>query len=166
MVAVDFTAWVAPDLDLTLGGRAYRVRPPSVAQGRKIAACAVRAEVNLGLVNAPIPADVAALLDALEDEPLGDITLGADVHAAMVADGLPAIDIDRAAYYALHFWARGREQADWIASHLWGEDAQARAKAAAAPKAPRPRRSRSGRPTGSANQTPTASTPTTGSRPS
>lgn len=89
------------------------------------------------------------------------IPLGKDVHARMVADGVPDSDIDRVAVYALHYWARGKIAADWVAETLWGTRSGGEG---GAPKAPR--RSRSGRSTGSASRTQTASTPTTASPPS
>lgn len=122
MVAVDFSSWVAPDLELTLGGHTYKVRPPSVDRGRAITACAARAELSLGLVRGELPAELVAVLDKLGEQPLGTITLGQDVYDRMVADEVPVLDIDRAAYYALWFWARGKAMADWVADYLWGED--------------------------------------------
>lgn len=155
---VDFTSWLTPSLVIPLGGRTYTVPPPSVAAARNILACAVRSELSLGLVTGTLDDELTAVLADLADVPLGDITLTVDVHAQMVADGLPASDIDRAAYYALHFWARGKERADWLAEHLWGDAAGGEG---AAPKGRS--RSRSGRRTGSASPTRTASTRTTGS---
>lgn len=161
MTSVDFSAWVAPGLDLTLGGRTYTVAPPSVARGRQITALAVRSELSIGLVHGEMPADLAAVIEEIATEPLGVVTLGSGVYEQMVTDAVPALDIDRAAYYTLHYWARGKAQADWLANLMWGE--QAEQAGDPSPKAPRRRRSRSGRSTASASQTKTGSTPTTAS---
>lgn len=117
MSAVDFGAWAIPGLTLELGGRSYVGRPPSVADGRKLLAAAVRAEVNLGLEEGPIPDDVLEVLATIgpDDHP----ALGADLHAQLVADGIPQTTIDRMAYYAVFYWARGKAYADRLASILW-----------------------------------------------
>jgi hypothetical protein len=115
MSAIDFGEWVAPDLELQMGGRTYLVRPPTVEAAKMILAAAVRGEVNLGLVKGEIPAEVQAILDSIGDE---HPALG-DAHAAMVADKVPAATIDRAAYYAVFYWARGKEYADTLAKLLW-----------------------------------------------
>lgn len=115
MSAIDFGEWVAPDLKLQLGGRTYLVRPPTVEAAKMILAAAVRAEVNLELVNGEIPAEVQTILDSIgKQQP----ALG-EAHAAMVADGVPAPTIDRMAYYAVFYWARGKEYADTLAKMLW-----------------------------------------------
>lgn len=116
MSAVDFESWVAPELELTLGGRTYMVQPPSVDAAKKIIAAAVRGEISLGLVKGEIPAEVQRMLDTIgtdEHPALGD------AYAAMVADQVPATTIDRVAYYAVFYWARGREYADSLAKILW-----------------------------------------------
>ena len=115
MGAIDFGEWVAPDLKLELGGRTYMVRPPTVEAAKMILAAAVRGEVNLGLVTGEIPAEIQALLDTIgEQHP----ALG-DAYDAMVADEVPAPTIDRVAYYAVFYWARGKEYADTLAKLLW-----------------------------------------------
>lgn len=116
MGAVDFEEWVAPDLVIELGGRSYTVRPPTVEAAKKILAAAVRGEVRLGLVKGDIPPEVQSILDTLDADE--HPALG-DAHDAMVADGVPAPTIDRIAYYAVFFWARGREYADSLAKILW-----------------------------------------------
>ncbi|TFD41754.1 hypothetical protein E3T37_03625 [Cryobacterium sp. TMT2-10] len=115
MGAIDFGEWVAPDLKLELGGRTYLVRPPTVEAAKMILAAAVRGEVNLGLVTGEIPAEVQAMLDSIGDE---HPALG-DAYAALVADQVPAATIDRVAYYAVFYWARGKEYADTLAKLLW-----------------------------------------------
>lgn len=116
MSAVDFAQWAVPDLKLTLGDRAYFVRPPSTAAARKLLAAAVRAEVNLGIVPGPVPAPVQEVLDTFgpDDHP----ALG-DVHDQLVADGVDPQTVDRMAYYATFYWARGKQYADWLAIALW-----------------------------------------------
>lgn len=152
-MTVDFSAWAVPPLTLSLGERTYSVRPPSVGDMGKLLACAVRAEVNLGLVKGPVPADIQAVLDTIE--PADHPALGAEVYEQMVADGLHPPVIDRMAYYAVLYWARGKSYADTIAALLWTP----RVIAEATPEAddltgkarPTSRRS-SGRGSGSANR--------------
>ena len=116
MGAVDFSEWVAPDLTITLEGRTYTVRPPSVEAAKQILAAAVRGEVNLGLVKGEIPAEVQAILDSIE--PGVHPALG-EAYTAMVQDGIGSVTIDRVAYYAVFYWARGKEYADTLAKLLW-----------------------------------------------
>ena len=106
MSGVDFAAWAEPNLILTLGGRTYTVRPPSVANAGKLLALAVRGEVELGLAKGPIPAGVQDVLDSIhpDDHP----ALG-KVHAQLVADGVSPTTINRMGYYGIFYWARGKE---------------------------------------------------------
>jgi hypothetical protein len=115
MSAIDFGEWVAPDLELNLGGRTYTVRPPTVEASKMILAAAVRGEVKLGLVKGEVPAEVQAILDGIGN---AHPALG-DAYSQMVADQVPAPTIDRVAYYAVFYWARGREYADTLAQLLW-----------------------------------------------
>ncbi|TFD47569.1 hypothetical protein E3T46_17390 [Cryobacterium sp. Hh11] len=115
MGAIDFAEWVAPDLEIKLGGRTYTVPPPTVEAAKMILAAAVRGEVHLGLVTGEIPPEVQAMLDTIGDE---HPALG-EAFAAMVADKVPAATIDRVAYYAVFYWARGKEYADTLAKLLW-----------------------------------------------
>lgn len=119
MGAVDFAEWAAPGLELAFGGRTYVVQPPSVRASRQILAAAVRGEVALGLVKGPVPQEVQEVLDTIGDEHPG---LGGDVYEQMVADGVPQASIDRMAYYAVFYWARGREYATTLARLLWSTD--------------------------------------------
>lgn len=117
MPAVDFEEWAAVEgLTLTLGGRTYTVPPPSVRAMRQVLAAAVRGEVNLGLVMGEVPEEVQAVLD----------TIGPDEHPALgpvydelAADGVPQAVVDRMAYYAVFYWARGKAYADALARLLW-----------------------------------------------
>ena len=115
MGAIDFGEWVAPDLKLEMGGRTYVVRPPTVEAAKMILAAAVRGEVHLGLVKGEIPPEVQAMLATIGNE---HPALG-DAYAAMVADQVPSATIDRVAYYAVFYWARGKEYADTLAKLLW-----------------------------------------------
>jgi hypothetical protein len=115
MGAIDFAEWVAPDLEIALGGRTYMVRPPSVEAAKMILAAAVRGEVKLGLVTGEIPPEVQTVLDRIGNE---HPALG-DAYSAMVSDKVPAATIDRVAYYAVFYWARGKEYADTLAKLLW-----------------------------------------------
>lgn len=115
MAAVDFEEWAAPGMRLTLGGRTYIVPPPSVAAARQILAAAVRAEVNLGIAEGPVPTEVQAVLDTIGD---GHPALG-PVFDQLVEAGAPAATIDRMSYYAVFYWARGKAFADGLAEALW-----------------------------------------------
>lgn len=116
MGAVDFAEWAAPGLELTFGGRTYTVQPPSVAASKQILAAAIRGEVALGWVPGPVPPEVQEVLDSIGD---GHPGLGAEVYERLVADGVPQVTIDRMAYYAVFYWARGREYATALARLLW-----------------------------------------------
>lgn len=120
MGTVDFSEWVVQDLVIPLGGRTYRVPPPSVGRARTILALAVQSEIFLGLVKAEMPKDLQDAVNEVMDAPLGEITLGPDVYAQLIEDGHPAQTIDRMAYYAMHYWARGKARADALATLMWG----------------------------------------------
>ena len=115
MGAKDFGEWGDPDLELTWGGHTYMVRSPTVEAVKMILASAVRGEVNLGLVKGEIPDEVQAMLDSIGDE---HPALG-DQYAAMVANDVPAVTIDRMAYYAVFYFARGEWYADTMAKLFW-----------------------------------------------
>lgn len=158
MSAVDFESWAAPDLELTFRGRTFTVAPPSVGDARKILAAAVRGEVHLGLVKGEVPVEVQRVLDAIavDEHP----ALGA-AYQELVDAGVPAATIDRMAYYAVFFWARGKEYADSLAQILWlPREGVAEGLGGAAPKASS--RPKTGRRTASENPTPKAGTRTTG----
>jgi len=117
VTAVDFGEWAAVDgLPLTLGGRTYTVRPPSVRAMRQVLAAAVRAEVNLGLVQGEIPAEIQAVLDDIKP---GEHPGLGDVYDQLDADGVPQVVVDRMTYYAVFYWARGKAYADSLATILW-----------------------------------------------
>lgn len=145
---VDFTDWAQPDLVLTLGGRTYTVRPPSVDRARLLLAFVVRAEHRLGLVTGPLPRELEAVLVEVGETPLGVYTLGQDVYEQLVADGAAPVTIERMAYYALHYWARGQQRADAVATWLWAPEPEAETEAPTQGKGRRRSRSRSGRSTG------------------
>ncbi|MGV8972914.1 MAG: DUF7426 family protein [Rhodoglobus sp.] len=134
MPAVDFTAWVTPNLDVTLAGHDYSCPPPSVADARLIVALAVISETQLGLVPSPPDPDVLALAESQTDS-LQVVTLGREIVDAMTADGVDGDTIARVGFYALHYWARGKAMADWIAQLMW--DTSSREVADTAPKARR-----------------------------
>ncbi|MDT3331402.1 hypothetical protein Q9S78_12055 [Microbacterium sp. KSW-18] len=116
MAAVDFGAWAAPNLEIKLGDRTYEVRPPSVEDAKLILALAVRGEVKLGMVKAKVPTEVEALIKTIPKD--AHPALG-DAFERMRRDGHPAATIDRVAYYAIFFWARGKAYADSLAAILW-----------------------------------------------
>lgn len=133
MSAVDFGAWAEPDLVLELGGRTFRVPPPSVEDAKKVIAAAVRAEVNLGLVQGEIPVEIQSVLDTIgpDDHP----ALGPVFHELKETRGVSRVTLDRMAYYAVFYWARGKEYADTIAQILWTPRDVGEQEAGEAPKA-------------------------------
>lgn len=114
--ASDFRSWAEPDLIIPLGGQTFRVRPPSVDDAAKVLACAVRGEVNLRMVEGPIPDEVQEVLDTIgpDDHP----ALG-DAYHEMKKAGLSPTTINRLGYYAVFYWARGEEYADTLARLLF-----------------------------------------------
>lgn len=133
------------------------VPPPTVDDARKIVAAAVRGEVRLGLVKGEIPDPVQRVLDTIgpNDHP----ALGG-TYQELVDAGVPAATIDRMAYFAVFFWARGKEYADTLATILWTpRDLSAEGSGGAHPKGSSPRPT--GRRGASASQTLKAGTPIT-----
>ncbi|HWU30193.1 MAG TPA: hypothetical protein VN041_14010 [Microbacterium sp.] len=130
--APDFAAWAVPDLVLPLGERTYTVRPPSVDAMGKLLACAVRGEVNLGIVEGEIPDEVQGILDTIG--PKEHPALGA-TYQQLVDDGIDPWTIDKMAYYAVFYWTRGKEYADELAVLLFApRDMDEPGEAEAAPK--------------------------------
>lgn len=143
MTVKDFAAWAVPDLELPLRGRTYSVRPPSVEAASKCIAAAVLGEVNMGLVQGPVPDEIMAIIDGIgpdEHPALGD------VHDQLVADGVDPETIQRMTVYAVFYWARGEQYADFIAHLQWDKHVreQAAKEASARPKAGRSSRPRTG----------------------
>ncbi|MBM3715088.1 MAG: hypothetical protein FJW64_05015 [Actinobacteria bacterium] len=118
MPLADFEEWVTPSLELRAGGRTYTVRPPSVEAGQQLIASAIRGEINLGMIPGvtKVPDEVQRVLDTIT--PGQHPALG-DVYEQMRADGLDKVTIDRAAYYAVFYWTRGKAHADDLARQLW-----------------------------------------------
>lgn len=116
MSAVDFEAWAIQPLKITLRGRSFHVPPPQTAAAGKILAAAVRGEVNLGIVQGPVPDEVQTVLDSIEP---GEHPALGSVYAEMLAAGIDETTVDRAAYYAVFYWARGKQYADSLAALLW-----------------------------------------------
>ncbi|MFK4760296.1 hypothetical protein ACI3KS_05110 [Microbacterium sp. ZW T5_45] len=114
--AADFKAWAQQDLVIPLGDRTFTVRPPSVDDAGKLLACAVRGEVVLGIVKGPIPDEVQEVLDSIEP---GEHPALGDTYQEMVDAKLSPVTIDRFAYYAIFYWARGEEYADRLARILF-----------------------------------------------
>lgn len=119
MATVDFSGWVADDLQIPLGGKTYTVPPPSVDQAKGILACALQAEQRLGFTTRPLPDGMQEILDKLEGIPLGHVSLTESVYSEMVADGVPAVTLNRVALYAVWFWAYGKKLAEAFAELLW-----------------------------------------------
>lgn len=158
MGAVDFTQWAVPDLELTFGGRTYLVPPPDVDAAAMILAAAVRAEVNFGMAEGPLPPEIQSVVDTIGNR---HPALSDAVFEQMRADGVPAASIDRLAVYALFYWARGQAYADAFAKALWTPlAASGEGSGGANPKGSS--RPRTGRRTASVNPTPKAGTRTTG----
>lgn len=110
--ASDFAAWAQKDLVIPFGGHTYRVSPPDVDRAAILLACAVRGEVNIGIVSGPIPDDVQKVLNSITE---AHPALTEEVYQQMVANKVPKVSIDRFAYYATFYWARGEAYADELA---------------------------------------------------
>lgn len=89
---------------------------------RPILALVASAEVRLGLAAAELAPDLEEISKVLDGTPLAELTLGAEVYARMEADGVSPITRDRVGYYAMFYWARGKERADKIAAAMWTPD--------------------------------------------
>ena len=158
MTVKDLTAYLTPDLELRHRGVTYRVSPPTVETGLKLAALmaagvaaqALQVGATTAEVEAALTDEQQALLASIQDMPLGRLTLG-PAYQQMIDDGIPGPHIDLYAMYAYHFWVLGEAAADAIVEQTHG--------GGVTPKDQKP--SRSGRRTGSASRTRTASTPTT-----
>ena len=92
------------------------MRPPSVAAAGKLLASALRAEVNLGISAGPLPDEVLNVLATIKP---GEHPALGDVFQQLIDDGIDQATIDRMAYYAVFYWARGKGYADSIAAILW-----------------------------------------------
>lgn len=132
MAVKDLTQFLSPDLVLALGGNTYTVRPPSRDAGLKMAAIvAMGTGVYLSSTQTcptcgrsgevEISQETRDLVEAVKDEPLGNLSLGSDVLAQMDADGLPEAHQDQAALYALYYWVLGETAADAVISAQAGE---------------------------------------------
>jgi hypothetical protein len=130
MSAIDFGEWVAPNLELKLGGRTYVVRTPSVEDAKMVLAAGVLGEVKLGLVEGEVPEEVQKVLDSIGNK---HPALG-DAYDQMVADGVDYVTIDRVAFYAVFYWSRGKQYADTMANMLWHPRDLATPVAGGAPK--------------------------------
>lgn len=117
MSAVDFEAWAAPSLDLTLGGNTYSIPAPDVERAKKLLAAAVNFEVTFGLAAGPLPDGVAAILRTIGDDEHPALT--APVRAQMEANGLAVQSIDRATFYSTFHWATGPDYATAVCKALW-----------------------------------------------
>lgn len=137
MSAVDFAEWAAPDLTLTfpegafakghgIGGRTFVVRPPIVDDMPKVLALAARGEVELRMVPdmTEVPAEIQTIIDSIapDEHP----ALGA-TYAEMRDAKLNDPTINRAAYYAIFYWARGAQYAHDIAEQLFSPRQRAEA---------------------------------------
>ncbi|MGA6128835.1 MULTISPECIES: DUF7426 family protein [unclassified Microbacterium] len=145
MTAVDFDDWAAPDLVLTIKGNEYRVPPPCTIDAKKILAAAALGEIRLGLVSGEASEEVQRILTAVR--PDDHFALTNRVYEQMVADRVAKTTIDRMAYYAVFYWARGKQYADMVASLMWSGEIALEAAAKAAdelPKAPRSSRPKTG----------------------
>lgn len=131
MTAVDFGSWAAPELVLKFGERAFRIAPPSADEATaKILALAVVAEVELGLAVGPVPETIQEIVDGIgpDEHPALREAYG-EMKQLVAENKLLPETIDRAAVYAIFFWARGREYADWVAELIWTRIPEAQAEA-------------------------------------
>lgn len=144
MPLVDFSNWVDSDLTLELGERRWTVPLPDVAAAKKILAAAVRAEINLGLVKGvtEVPAEVQGILDTIEP---GDHPALGPVYKQLHDAGVNPEVIDRMAYYAVFYWARGEEYAEAIATLLWAPREAGGKRVSSRPKARPTSRRKTGR---------------------
>lgn len=164
----DLTAWLTPDLSLSLGGRTYIVRPPSVEAGLNLTALNVAGVAGYLAVQGACPTcgrtgalevtdEINERYEALKDTPLGILSLGKDVYEQMIADDLPEKHIDTAALYAMYYWTMGEAAADNLLTAM--SEADQPSGVVGTPKA-----SKSGPSTASGSRTKTGFTRTTASR--
>lgn len=142
-------SWLAKPLPLPYGETTYLVPPPTKEAGAKLAALnALGAQAHSAAVGTcatcgrsgevELPEETRDLLAAIKDEALGDIALTPDVHARMLADGVPEVDIDRMALYSMYFWTLGEAAADRILEITYG-GGEASGEAPAGPTSPQPK---------------------------
>lgn len=151
----NLTQYLVKNLELPLNGTTYQVPPPTKERGLVLASF-----IALGMNSAKgleTGATEMALIQGAERESLADLALTPEVHAQMLADGVPSMHIDQTAIYALYYWTLGEEQADVTFRLLYAEVENGEL-----PKGLK--LLKTGRPTGSESQTKTASTPVTGTR--
>ncbi|MEN1976997.1 DUF7426 family protein [Cellulomonas sp. P4] len=150
MALKDLTQYLTPDLQLPYGDRTYTVHPPSKDTGIKLAAinavgvaayaAALEECPTCGRKGSPeIPADTLAVIESMKDVDVAALALGSDVHAQMVADGVPGPHIDQFGMYALYYWTLGEETADRIfdAQHGGGAKGEAHSGSSTSPRGPR-----------------------------
>lgn len=92
-------------LDLPVGGRTYRVRPPTVAAGARLAAFAT-ASTLAG------DERVQAQREALDGTTLPLLALGADVVQQLTDDGVPEVVIGRLALVSMVAFVYGEDAAN------------------------------------------------------
>ncbi len=156
MAFKNLTQYLVKDLEIPLGGTVYHVPPPTKENGL-ILASFIALGINAARGADSNEADIARVQDHAETN-LAAISLGSEVYAQMVADGVPEAHIDQAAIYAMYYWTMGEESADAAFETLYSVVADGEA-----PKALLPLKT--GQSTALANLTKTASTPATKSRP-
>lgn len=141
--AVDFTEWAAPDLTFTfpesafekghgIGGRTFIVRPPTVDGMTKVLALAIRGEVEFRLVEATeVPAHVQSIIDSIapDEHP----ALGPTFYEMRDAH-LNDPTLNRAAYYTIFYWARGKAYAEDFANRVFRQLDEAATAGADAPR--------------------------------
>ena len=134
-------------LELPIGGRTYRVRPPSAAVGARCVALWASRTIE-------DPAERArAVEDALGGTLVHVLTLGADVVEQMTADGVPDVVVRECGTVALVAWALGPAAAQRYVDRMGERRTEAGGASGEARPASR-RRRKSGTPTGSARKTP------------
>lgn len=168
MAIKDLTQYLTPGLELVWGERTFTVPPPTKDVGLKLAAvnsAGIQAYLAMadacpscGRAGAPdgLPEATLALLEAVKDTDLGELSLGT-AYGEMIEAGVPGPHIDQYALYALYYWVLGEEAADQVLEVRYGGGASGEAQTASTPKP--------GPPTESAPRTRKASTPATGESP-
>lgn len=122
-----------------IGGRTYRVRPPSVSIGLRLAALWASQFIE------DRGERVKAIADALGEDSVPALALGSDVVAQMDADKVPAPVVAECVKIARVAWALGPEAAqNYVNRSRDGGEASGKAPS----RSPRPRKSgkRSGTP--------------------
>ncbi|KZM78402.1 hypothetical protein [Cellulosimicrobium sp. I38E] len=136
-------------LDLPVGGRTYRVRPPTADVGARLVALWAARTIEDAAARAK------AFADVLGDDTIRTLALGADVVEQMNADAVPSVVVNECGTVAWIAWALGIDAAQKYLDRARETDGEDAGKARPTPSRSRSR-SRTSRSTASANRTKTA----------